>query len=375
MTRRRTIVLTSITAAASAGVLALPAQAATPAPRDGQCQYPAEVLDLANWKMTLPTGGDEDPTEITQPELATFSADPYFQVNEDCTAVIFRSPVDGVTTGGSSYPRAELREMTDGGQEEAAWSASEGTHTMVVTEAFVALPNDKPHLVGAQVHGGDDDVTVFRLEGSSLYVTNGDDSTYHLVTDNYQLGTEFEAKFVASGGEIDVYYNGQLETTIAADGDTNYFKAGAYTQANCDNSEPCDGGNFGEVHISDIEVSHSDSEDDGTGDGGSGDEDSGNDDGDSGDDAGNEDGGDTGDDEDAGDGDSGDAGAGDSDAGSDDGADDGSEPSTQTGDGADLAETGGSSATPLLVAGGLGLVAAGGAALVARRRAAARTVA
>ncbi|WAP60112.1 hypothetical protein [Streptomyces sp. S465] len=40
-----------------------------------------------------------------------------------------------MTTGGSGYPRAELREMTDGGEEEAGWPTTEGTHTLVVTEA------------------------------------------------------------------------------------------------------------------------------------------------------------------------------------------------------------------------------------------------
>ncbi|MGO4425532.1 polysaccharide lyase family 7 protein, partial [Streptomyces sp. MCAF7] len=180
-----------------------------------------------------------------------------FRVNAECDAVRFRAAVDGVTTGGSSYPRAELREMTDNGEEEASWSTTEGTHTLVVKEAFLALPNDKPQLVGAQVHGGDDDVTVFRLDGSKLYITDGDDSRHHLVTDDYALGTEFEAKFVARDGKINVYYNGHRETTISHDGDTNYFKAGAYTQANCGNSDPCDSDNYGEVQISSIKVTHS----------------------------------------------------------------------------------------------------------------------
>ncbi|SCF74568.1 Alginate lyase [Streptomyces sp. MnatMP-M27] len=256
----RIVVLAGITAAASTA-LALPAQAGIPA-RDATtaaapCEYPADVLDLTNWKVTLPTGDDEDPTEITQPELATFSAKPWFQADQDCGAVRFRAAVDGVTTGGSSYPRAELREMTDGGEEEASWSTDEGTHTLVVTEAFTALPEDKPHLVGAQIHGGDDDVTVFRLEGSKLYITDGDDTHHHLVTDDYELGTEFEAKFVVRNGKIDVYYNGEHETTISHDDDSNYFKAGAYTQANCGNSDPCDADNYGEVHISGIKVTHS----------------------------------------------------------------------------------------------------------------------
>ncbi|MFE5812055.1 polysaccharide lyase family 7 protein [Streptomyces sp. NPDC056479] len=263
MPRTRTIVLAGLTAAVSTATLTLSAHAHAHASAFGEraeaarCAHPAEVLDLTDWKLTLPTGEDEDPTEITQPELAAFSAAPWFRAEDDCEAVRFRAAVDGVTTSGSGYPRAELREMTDGGADEAEWSATDGTHTLVVKEAFTALPEERPYLVGAQVHGGDDDVTVFRLEGSSLYITDGDDRHHHLVTGDYELGTEFEARFVAEDGEIAAYYNGRPETTISHDGGTNYFKAGAYTQANCDNSTPCDEGNYGEVRISRIDVTHS----------------------------------------------------------------------------------------------------------------------
>jgi hypothetical protein len=255
--RIRTTVLAGIVAATAAVTVALPAQADKSAPHHPKCRYPAQVLDLTNWKLTLPTGEEEDPAEITRPELDTFSARPWFRVTKNCDAVQFRAAVDGVTTGGSSYPRAELREMTDNGSDEASWNATEGTHILVVTEAFMALPDDKPHVVGAQIHDGDDDVTVFRLEGSKLYITSPDVTHHHLVTDDYELGTEFEAKFVVADGEIDAYYNGEFQTTIAHDKDGNYFKAGAYTQANCGNSDPCESDNYGEVHISDIEVTHS----------------------------------------------------------------------------------------------------------------------
>lgn len=216
---------------------------------------PAEVLDLTNWKVTLPIGSDEKPTEIKQPALATYSKDPYFKVSGN--GVQFRAPVNGVTTSGSSYPRAELREMTDNGTKNAAWSSTSGTHTLTVKEAFIKLPADKPHVVGAQIHGGDDDVTVFRLEGTKLYITNGDDSNYKLVTSNYVLGTPFEAKFVVSGGQVKAYYNGVLQTTLKKSFSGAYFKAGAYTQANCDKSSPCSSSNHGEVHIFDLKVQHS----------------------------------------------------------------------------------------------------------------------
>jgi hypothetical protein len=169
--------------------------------------------------------------------------------------LIFRAPVNGVTTKGSENPRSELREMNSDGSK-AAWSSSSGTHTMTVREAFTRLPSGNPRIVGAQIHDAADDVTVFRLEGSNLYVTNGDDPHHKLVTSSYQLGTPFEAKFVVSGDQTRAFYNGQLVTTIAKAYNGAYFKAGAYTQANCGNTSPCSTNNYGETVIYDLRVSH-----------------------------------------------------------------------------------------------------------------------
>ncbi|MGW2563077.1 polysaccharide lyase family 7 protein [Streptomyces sp. NPDC001514] len=221
------------------------------------CPGPAQVLDLSDWKITLPSGAPGKPREVLQPELAGFSDAPWFTTLDDCSGVQFRAAVNSVTTSGSSYPRSELREMTGDGTAKAGWSPTEGIHTLTVREAITKLPNDKPHVVSAQIHDADDDVTVFRLEGSNLYVTKGDDPHYHLVTDSYELGTVFEAKFVVEAGQVKAYYNGELETVIEHTKPGNYFKAGAYTQANCLKSAPCTSDNFGEVHVYDLQVSHS----------------------------------------------------------------------------------------------------------------------
>lgn len=225
-------------------------------PPSGSCRYPADRLNLTNWEETLPTGPSENPDDVYQPELRTFSVDPWFKVNSACTGVQFRSPVNGVTTSGSSYPRSELREMKNNGQDKAAWSSGSGTHTMVVSQAIMKLPNTKPHLVAGQIHDGDDDTQVFRLEGSSLWLTNGDEAHYKLITSNYQLGTRFEAKFVVSSNTIRAYYNGALQSTLSKSFSGAYFKAGAYTQANCSNSSPCSSSNYGEVHVYSLSVSH-----------------------------------------------------------------------------------------------------------------------
>ena len=73
---------------------------------------PAKVLDLANWKLTLPSG--------EQPELATFK-NKFFHVDPKGDGVVFTAPAGGSTTSGSDYPRSELREMTDNGRNEASW--------------------------------------------------------------------------------------------------------------------------------------------------------------------------------------------------------------------------------------------------------------
>ncbi|WP_330455554.1 polysaccharide lyase family 7 protein [Streptomyces sp. NBC_00820] len=66
----------------------------------------------------------------------------------------------------------------------------------------------------------------------------------------------YEAKYVVSDGQIKAYYNGTLEATIAYTGSGNYFKAGAYVQANCTNSSPCSSTNYGETNAYSVTVSH-----------------------------------------------------------------------------------------------------------------------
>ena len=59
-----------------------------------------------------------------------------------------------------------------------------------------------------------------------------------MITDSYVLGTRFQAKFKVRDGRIDAYYNGVWQATLPAMFEAAYFKAGAYTQANCTNSAP-----------------------------------------------------------------------------------------------------------------------------------------
>ena len=243
-------------ATASPTTTASRSPAASQRPSVGPAGTPGAVLNLTDWKLTLPVAdaGSTDAREVLQPRLASFALSPYFATNPTRTGVVFQANAGGATTSGSSYPRSELREMTDGGASEASWSSTSGTHTLVISEAITALPAVKPHVVAGQIHDANDDVAVFRLEGSSLYLTHGNDSHYQLITGSYRLGTRFEAKFVVSGGKIDAYYNGALVASIADSFTGGYFKAGCYTQSNTDKGDAA--GAFGQVIIFGLSVSH-----------------------------------------------------------------------------------------------------------------------
>src|SRR5919106_4504293 len=142
----------------------------TPTAVASTAEFPAQLLDLTNWKITLPVNAAGEttgrPLEILQPQLARFVSTPNFAVRGD--AVQFRAPVNGVTTSGSSYPRSELREMANGGTTNAAWSTTTGTHTMMIEQAITAVPQAKRHVVAGQIHDGSDDVLTTRLEQPPL---------------------------------------------------------------------------------------------------------------------------------------------------------------------------------------------------------------
>lgn len=203
---------------------------------------PSSIINLANWKLTLPTGKKGSPTEVTQPRLNTFS-DSNFYV--DGANVIFTASTGGVTTSGSSYPRSELREMKAGGKKLASWSNKRMTRTMDVTEAFLELPSGKPEVVGAQIHGGADDITKLILRGSTLSITIGDSGNEDIGA--YTLGTFFTFRYVARPGAIECWYNGVQVHEIPGNYSGCYFKAGCYTQANHTN-----GSGKGRVAISSL---------------------------------------------------------------------------------------------------------------------------
>lgn len=216
---------------------------------------PAEVLDLKRWKITLPFGEPFHPTEIKQPALENFKKEGLFYVTDK--GVVFKAHAGGVTTPNSSYPRTELREMTSDGRKGAAWSTTQGRHTMMYTAAITGVPVAKPHVVAGQVHDANDDVIMVRLERRHLFVEGGGNNLGTLDED-YELGTPFDVIMDASGGRVRVYFNGESSPRVDIERKTDgcYFKLGAYTQSNPSKGDNDDA--YGEVIVSKLAIHHND---------------------------------------------------------------------------------------------------------------------
>lgn len=217
---------------------------------------PNSILNLLNWKLTLPTNSDNsrNPDEIKWPEIKTYSNQNYFYLNSDNSGVVFRAPTNGATTANSQFPRSELREMARNGSAQASWSSTNGSHRMLIREAITHLPTVKPEVVVGQIHDDSSDVIMIRLDDNNLFIQSNGKNISTLDSD-YKLGTLFTVELMVSEGHIKIYYNSEQKLDYAKNGDGYYFKAGCYTQSNASKGENSD--SYGEVIIYQLEVTHS----------------------------------------------------------------------------------------------------------------------
>jgi len=219
-------------------------------------RLPSGVLNLTNWKLTLPiaANGSSKAQEIVQPRLASYAMPPYFAVDSTGGGVMFRANAGGATTSGSGYPRSELREMTSGGAKPASWSTTSGTSTMTVRAAIMHLTTAKPQVTVAQIHDDSDDVLVIRLDGPHHLYAEHNGTNYGDLDNNYLLGSPFTAQLTASGGHIRISYNGVSKVDYPVSSSNDYFKAGCYTQSNTSKGDAP--GAYAEVVIYRLDVTH-----------------------------------------------------------------------------------------------------------------------
>lgn len=226
----------------------------------GSGPAPSSVLNLTNWKLTLPTDGCDSGSwadEVTQPQLSSFRDATAFFVNAAKTGVVFRARVDGArTSSNTKYPRSELREMKNTGEDRADWSnaAGKGTHVMTLEAAITNTPKTKPEVVAAQIHDDSDDVIMIRLYGKRLVVDAEDSRVQLLLDGDYVLGTRFKVTIAAANGRIRVTYNDSRVVDYQRSSSGMYFKAGCYTLSNTTFDSPTD---YGQVVIYRLAVSHS----------------------------------------------------------------------------------------------------------------------
>ena len=216
--------------ASTTGPPSAPGATPSAAPTSTALRYPSELLDLTNWKLTLPINKAQE-----QKNLAGYTAAPYFGLSADKQGVAFQCSVAGETTSGSSYPRSELREMN--GSSNASWSSTSGTHVLTATLAVTHLPVVKPQVVVGQIHDANDDVIEILATGTGNgtfrlgYRWGGKEQSVPLIG-SVRLGEVFTYTISVSGGTFRVSANGQAPQTQSKALSGLYFKAGIYVQSN-----------------------------------------------------------------------------------------------------------------------------------------------
>lgn len=215
-------------------------------------------VDPKIWKITLPTDakkrGKPDEYQLTDPDLKDSE---WFERQPD-GPIRFRAPVVGPTTPRSENIRSELRELKPDGKL-AAWSSTDGQgHTCIVDVTPARIPSGNPGVgvVLEQIHDDDDDVVVWRVEASGLWLAIGDHrKDWKLVDRAYRPGTRLRLALAVKDGEVTAYRDGAPAHSFDKAFSGAYFRAGCYTQANA-GAVPKNKTNYGEVIVHDVQVIH-----------------------------------------------------------------------------------------------------------------------
>ena len=261
---------------------------------------PSGNFDLSYWKLTRPNQQEKDENILSN----GYYVDGEFYTDSITGAMVFWCPNDGMT-GGSSYPRNELREMmrrgdtsigtqginknnwvfsssTMANQEAAA--GVDGIMTATVAVDHVSETSDESFKVGrtivGQIHASDDEpcrIYYRKLPGNtkgSIYFahepTTSAEQWYEMIgsrsnnapdpVDGIALGEKFSYEIKAIGnlltvtimreGKDDVVQEVDMTNSGFAD-DWMYFKAGNYNQNNAG-----DPGEYAQVSFFALNVEH-----------------------------------------------------------------------------------------------------------------------
>ena len=262
---------------------------------------PSGNFELIDWKVTLP-----DQTEIKEQQLSSgFESPNEFYTDPTTGAMVFRCPNNGAT-GGSTYPRSELREMLRAGNTSIStsgiglnnWVFStssqsnqdasggvDGTLTATVAVDHVSTSGTSSmigRVIIGQIHAGTDEpcrLYYRKLPGNtkgSIYIAhepgNGNpEQWYDMIgsrsssasdpADGIALGEQFsyEIKVVGNTLTVTISRPGKPDVVEIVDmsnsgfaNDWMYFKAGCYNQNNSGNS-----GDYAQVSFFALSNTHS----------------------------------------------------------------------------------------------------------------------
>ena len=127
----RTYLFTSIGLA-----LLTSACSSTPPPANGI--FPSDIIDLSNWKITLPISEYGEIKEVDVDSIQKFYHPDFFYV-DDNKGIVFAAPNKAKTTGGSTNTRSEFRQMLRGS------STGYGTHDSQNNFSLASTPDAKDY--------------------------------------------------------------------------------------------------------------------------------------------------------------------------------------------------------------------------------------
>ena len=220
---------------------------------------PFDVLKLQErWKITLPKddNGDNDADEIFidsiqndipfDGSLKTFEDNNYFYTDGNWT--YFKCPGDGETTGNSSNPRSELRQMMEGGATQENWDMTNNFTNTMEFMVKILQTSESRKLAFAQIHAESgsnwDDILRLQIQsdipnakvgdtGHIYIMGSGNDDAHDTIVGNYMLGQEINMKIIAQNSQYKVFIDNSevFVSRINITSTGNYFKAGNYLQS------------------------------------------------------------------------------------------------------------------------------------------------
>ena len=225
---------------------------------------PSDNFDLANWKLTLPSGSEIQPWLLS----SGWTMDRVFYTHPTSGGMVFRCPNLAGTTANSSYSRTELREMLDpaaGTKSDANnWTMAQGGLMKARLKVDRVSTTGETRKVGrviiGQIHGEEHEpvrlyfhkkpgeargriyIASENTSGSTFWssdiVSNKDGGgialgelfTYVIALE----GTRLEVEIRRDKGTVVNTYIKSIDAGYA--GENLYFKAGVYNQNNTGSS-------------------------------------------------------------------------------------------------------------------------------------------